>query len=362
MNFLNFIKEKKTIWERLKYEKRPIVIYGMGDGALKIFDKCRKYGIEIAAMFASDEFVRGQVFNGYPVERYRDICEKYDDFVILLAFGAFEEGLLNRIYSIASEHELLAPDLPLFSDESVDFDYVEKNAEKLAAAYGVLADDQSKRVFADQINYKLSGKIEYLKNSETPKSEVYENILKLNEHESFLDLGAYDGDTVREFIDEVHGRYNGICAVEPDVKNFRKLINNISAGNIEKCDCINVGVWDKADTLSFQNLAGRMSSLDLCGAGKKIRPIRVDTVDNIACGRDITIIKMDVEGVERQALISAKNTILSRQPKLMVSAYHRTSDFFELILLINSLNPNYKIYLRHHPYIPAWETNIYCTV
>lgn len=362
MERLNFIVEKETIWQRLKHIDKPIVIYGMGDGALKIFDKCQKYGIEIEAMFASDEFVRGQSFNGYRVERYSDICEKYDDFVVLLAFGAFEEGLLNKIYSIASEHELLAPDLPLFSDECVDFDYIEKNAQKLERAYKLLADEQSRKVFADQINYKLSGKIDYLKNSETKKEEVFKNIFSLTEDESFLDLGAYDGDTVREFIDAVKGKYRAICAVEPDVKNFRKLENNIAAQGIENCDCLNIGIWDKQDTMSFQNLAGRMSSLSLDDSGKKIRPVNVDTIDNISQGRDITLIKMDVEGVEEQALKSGKNTLNELKPKLMVSAYHKTSDFFELVLLINELEPDYKIYLRHHPYIPAWETNIYCTL
>ena len=55
-----------------------------------------------------------------------------------------------------------------------------------------------------------------------------------------------------------------------------------------------------------------------------------------------------------------KNTLKSFKPKLNFSAYHRFEDIFKLPLLINELNPEYKIYLRHHPYIPAWDTNIYC--
>ena len=33
---ISFIKEKVTCWEKLAAETRPIFIYGMGDGALKI--------------------------------------------------------------------------------------------------------------------------------------------------------------------------------------------------------------------------------------------------------------------------------------------------------------------------------------
>ncbi len=48
-------------------------------------------------------------------------------------------------------------------------------------------------------------------------------------------------------------------------------------------------------------------------------------------------------------------------PKLNLAAYHRFEDIFRLPLLIKKLNPDYQIYLRHHPYIPAWDTNLYCT-
>ena len=54
-----------------------------------------------------------------------------------------------------------------------------------------------------------------------------------------------------------------------------------------------------------------------------------------------------------------KNT-LKAKPKLNFAAYHRTEDIFRLPLLIHALNPTYRIFLRHHPYIPAWDTNLYC--
>ena len=46
----------------------------------------------------------------------------------------------------------------------------------------------------------------------------------------------------------------------------------------------------------------------------------------------------------------------------MVSLYHRNEDIFELPLLIQRINPKYKLYIRHKLYIPAWETNLYATV
>ena len=48
----------KTLWERLQSESRPIVLYGMGDGAEKIFSVCKERGIPVSGVMASDAFVR----------------------------------------------------------------------------------------------------------------------------------------------------------------------------------------------------------------------------------------------------------------------------------------------------------------
>lgn len=68
------------------------------------------------------------------------------------------------------------------------------------------------------LNFKVSGKTEYLFGCEKEKSDVYSEYLKLQSEEIMMDLGAYDGDTVREFLGAVNGRYRKIYAVEADPK------------------------------------------------------------------------------------------------------------------------------------------------
>jgi hypothetical protein len=70
------------------------------------------------------------------------------------------------------------------------------------------------------------------------------------------------------------------------------------------------------------------------------------------------LIKFDVEGAEAQALRGCRRLITEQHPKLCVSAYHRNEDLFALPQLVQSMG-DYQIYLRHHPYIPAWETIYY---
>ena len=42
---LPFIQETRSSWDKLKEEQRPIFIYGMGDGAIKIMTAMKSYGI-----------------------------------------------------------------------------------------------------------------------------------------------------------------------------------------------------------------------------------------------------------------------------------------------------------------------------
>ena len=113
----------------------------------------------------------------------------------------------------------------------------------------------------------------------------------------------------------------------------------------------------------FYNKAGRSSSFtDNISEQTKGKGYETDaiTVDSMLDGKPATLIKYDVEGAEREALLGSEQTIRRYKPRLIVSVYHRVGDMIELPLLIHEMNPDYKFYLRHHPYIPAWDTNIYC--
>ena len=66
------------VWQQLAQSEKPVVIYGMGNGAEKIISVLKDYNIEVADIFASDEFVRGHSFLGYKVLKYSDVCKKYN--------------------------------------------------------------------------------------------------------------------------------------------------------------------------------------------------------------------------------------------------------------------------------------------
>ena len=127
----------------------------------------------------------------------------------------------------------------------------------------------------------------------------------------------------------------------------------------------NAGAWSCDTVCEFISKGGRNSSLIPYEKGKPVNPSRIKEIemrslDSFVKDERITYIKYDVEGSESEALDGSKTVIKRDKPKLLVSLYHRTEDMFALPIKVTELNPSYKLYLRQHPYIPAWDMNLYC--
>lgn len=356
MTMLDFVAEKQSSWDFLKNTELPIFIYGMGDGAEKILRVFEEYGIVAAGFFASDEFVRGHYFKGHLVHSLSQIEKLIDDFIIVLAFGAGYESLYRRISQMAQRHILLAPDVPVVGEGLFTYEYCLQNAEKLQRVYDLLADDVSRQTFSDIVNFRISGKIDYLHRCTTEKSDVWENIIHLTENERYIDMGAYNGDTVQEFSELTGGRYEHIWAVEPDTRNFRKLTK--STQEMDNITLVNSAAWNENTELTFSDRSGRNSKLTEDG-GVKLKTVQTVSGDSLCA--NATLIKMDVEGAEAMAVAGCESSLKSGS-RLICALYHRTEDIFELPLLVNKINPELKLYIRHQLYIPAWETNLYCTL
>lgn len=356
-------------WQRLPFlaQDKPVVLYGMGNGADKLLRQLEHLGVQPDGIFASDEFVRGQSFAGWPVLTYTEAKQRFGQMVVLVCFGTERPEVLANINKIAAEQELYAPHLPLFGQALFDADFATHHQEQLQAAAQVWADTESKSVYENYLRYMWTGRIDYLQAVASPRQAVWP-LLRLGADEVYLDLGAYDGDTVREFASVVQGKWRQIWALEPDAKNFAKL--QISLNAMPQAQALQLAIWHNSGSLDFAGLAGRNSAVMepeaqvglLPKQTKKLLAVSAVSLDKLH--RDYlqsapTFIKMDVEGAEEQALLGGRHLLADFKPKLAVAAYHRTEDIFRLPLLIKELNPNYKLYLRHHPYIPGWETNIY---
>ena len=351
---------KSDMWDLLKTEKRPIVVYGMGNGADKLIKRLAEYDVEISDFFASDGFVRGHSFHGKRVKSFSEIKSEYSDFVILLSFASNRDEVLDMLEKIDSEFDMLVPDMPVAGEnEYFDREFYNANYSKIIKAYDSLADDDSKNAFASIINYKLTGKMKYLMSAFSTKDEMYSLMPK--DVSSYVDVGAYNGDTLFETV-KYFPCLDKAVAIEPDPKNFKKLEKNAANLKID-LTLFNAAAWSKCLGGVFTSSGNRNSSVNSTASFEhKQNEVELITVDSaVSSFDDLRYIKYDVEGAEQEAILGSAYTIEKYTPVLLISLYHRSRDIFELINYVNdNWGSKYGFYLRRLKCTPAWEINLIC--
>lgn len=349
--------ENDSLWVKLQKETRPIFLYGTGNGADKILDVCSRFSIPVEGVFASSDFVRNRTFRDMPVQSIANIREKYgDDIVVLLAFGTTLLSVAENIKAIAKYHTLYIPEVPLYGTDLFTYEYYLQHLDEIESAWELFADEESKKVYEDMIGFRLSGEPKLLANAES-MALSYEKILGGKTYRCAIDCGAYKGDST-EMMARVL-KPEKIIAVEPDPKTFLKLSAYAENETDSAVKAVNAAVGKECGTVEFMSSASRGSGKEGISKSAKCREVALLTVDEIAKGEPVDLLKLDVEGDEADAIDGAMETIKSCTPSMAISVYHRTEDIFSLTKRVKELLPDHSLYLRREECIPAWDITLF---
>ena len=350
---LEAITPLESLIDSLKSERRAIFLYGMGNGAEKIYEYLSSRGIEIKGIVASEGFLRGQSFLGFDVCSISAAEERYGSLCLVLCFG-LEGDKSHFLNDIRKKHRLVSPNLAVFGNEVCDKEFILANIEKFERVYEILSDELSKEIYLNLIKYNVTGDIDHLAygNGLNPPEEFYNHKLR------HIDVGAYDGDTVLEFASH-NTAYSDIIAFEPDHMTYKKLVRNIQG--IRNVTAENKAVCRHGGNITFASGGGRASHCD--ESGISIDCTSVDAYcgyTHIAAnGIPVGSIKIDAEGMDEDVICGAVNTIYCCKCNVGVALYHRAEDIIELPLLLRKHNNKYKFYLRKKEYVPAWDVFLY---
>lgn len=266
-------------------------------------------------------------------------------------------------YGYADDH------IKLYNFAFMDLDYTDKDfiydhIEDFERAYLKMADDRSRRIFVDILNYKITKDAGYLAKMSADVDDEHfqyfpEDIYDHSPQECFLDVGAYIGDTFSVFNEVYSDGWKHYYGLEADSYVFKELQRAIrsSGKHADKISLYKIAAWSEKTTLSFDENAGssRMSEKD----ERKANMVDADRIDNILKDAEITFIKMDIEGAEYNALTGMKELIKRNKPILAICVYHLRDDFYKLTDFIEDLMPNqYKYFMRQYRYTPT-ETVCY---
>lgn len=348
---------KYSLWDRLRESDKPIFLYGTGNGADKIIAALDQYNIKLTGVFASDGFVRDRYFHGFHVRAYSDVRSEYgDNIAVLLAFGTTLPDVRAFIEQLDKRHDLYIPDVPLYGGELFDMPYFQAHRTELDAARGLLFDEKSRALFDDAVNFRLSGKYEYLLDTEAVEKTLSE-LFAGRKIRSVVDGGAFRGDSAKIFADILSPEV--IYAVEADPKTYLKL-QKYAEGEIRcRIAAINAALSDFDGEVPYSSSGSRGAGEEGKNRRAKVSKTMCVKLDTALPEADISFIKLDIEGAEEAALRGGEALIKRCQPDMAVSLYHRTDDLFKLIFKLHELLPEHRLYLRRIDCIPMWDLTLY---
>ncbi|MDD1504997.1 FkbM family methyltransferase [Lysinibacillus sp. CNPSo 3705] len=331
-----------------KSESTFIVLFGAGEIGVEYLRYFRAHHIADRFLFCdNDSRKRGTQIEGVPVISFDDLKKKYSDSIILITSYQYSEEISVQLKENELHHNLIehivASDIAfylLFRNYSA---VVSMHTADFNTVYNMLADEQSKHVFYERINYCITGNREHLIPLKSEAPQYFESdIIALSEEEVFVDGGAFTGDTVEMFLEQTGGKYKRIYAFEPEELKHKQFLDKFAqSANIELIPC---GLWSQKDHLLFNAQGSVASGLSANGNIE----ISVISVDEALKGEPVTFIKMDIEGAELEALKGAEQTIREYKPKLAICVYHKPLDIVQIPLYLKQLVPEYKLFMRHY--------------
>lgn len=352
MNVLNILSDleiKEDVIIELKEEKLPLFMWGTGELATEINEYLKKNGIQISGVFVSDDYYDGtRIFDGKLVKRYSDIKE-YSKLNVIIGHSNYEKLCLieekenvNKVFYLFSVNYGIFHKTPMekIRDYQGEFENI----------YDLLDDEESKKVYLSFLKTRVSGNIKYLLEVYKKEMNFFNNdIFVINNKETYLDVGAFDGDTIRLFLKESGGKYCMIYALEPDSFNRKKLEEYVQKDNLQDVYISSKGAWNKKCTISFETVGDQISSVINDENYIVGETIDVEPIDDMFAYKDqVTLIKINyLEGVE-EALYGAQKILKEDKPKLALTIGFDCNNIRKIPKVIKEINPEYKLFLRYN--------------
>lgn len=169
---------------------------------------------------------------------------------------------------------------------------------------------------------------------------------------TYIDVGAYDGNSI-EPVQAFYGeRLKKCVAFEPDGDSRNRLKRYLEEHDIaEITDIFPYALGDKNTQTRFSS-TGLTSKVDRTGDAI-LEQRSFDSLDGIKIVGD-AMVKMDIEGSEMDALRGMASFIQQSRPYLAVCIYHKAEDLLEIAEFIKRLNPGYRLYIRGGWHTECW--------
>lgn len=349
---------ESTTFDRLAHPYGgSLVLFGAGFMGSKALRALREAGIEPLAFADDNRSLQGSRIDEVDVLSPEEASARFGQsaaFVVTLLRPEvpFSETA-HRLHGLGCARVLSA--ISLFwkwPQTTLPHSFVDlpskivRQAEDVRRAYRLLADDESRRHFVAQIRYRMMLDLDAFP-PELPVAEQYfpDDLIRPLADETFVDCGAFDGDTVKAFLQRRGSAFGRLLALEPDPVNCANLRAYVESFLPRMRDRIDVLALAASDFDGESRFSGKGTNGSFLSETGDVH-VECGRLDTILAGIRPTYIKMDIEGAELAALAGAREVTVRTLPVLAICVYHEQDHLWRIPLYLHSLSIRYKLYLR----------------
>ena len=327
-------------------------LYGLGFLGRWALPHLRDKGVRLVSCYDTNAALTGTRVEGLPVRAASELKLDGPDFLFITARHA-----VRPVSAMLSGLKI--------PHASYDAWHVAANFDAFRHVHDrLLGDERSKEVLRAVLMAMLTGDRSYC--ATVAERDQYFCLPPFYgwEKESYVDAGAFVGDSAERFIWSHNGLFSKLYAFEPGPRQFAALklrfqrLTEEWALEPASIALVNAGLGEAAGTVSAGSLNGQMTSFAV-NSGDAGTSVDVVSLDRYLDGAPITFLKADVEGMEMSLLKGAQQTIGRCRPKIAICVYHYPTDIPDIAGYLASLVPDYKFALRHHS-PQLMETVLYC--
>ncbi|MBB5336848.1 FkbM family methyltransferase [Pectinatus brassicae] len=350
INIVDNYHKKNSIIEQIKMDKNKLILWGCGDLAKVVLKYLRKNKINLTACVVDFSVEENEIFDNIPVLSRRKLREKNEYYSVIIGHSHYDkekeiiqEKNIEKVYAITS--------ICYDQEKIIPYDFIIKHKDEFQKNFELFDDKKSKENMCAYFNARINDDFKYILDCDISEKTYFNNdVFKLSECESFIDIGAYNGDTIKMFLNAVNNKYEYILALEPEKNNYKELEKYISKEKIKNIDTLNIGTWNKNKKLYF-NIDETSGSSIVKKESKQV--IVVKMLDNICKSKKVTLIKINFLSGVLETIEGAAEILKTQTPKLAIVVGFDEWSLLKIPLKIKEIQPNYKVYLRYNSAMPA---------
>ena len=339
-----------TVYEKMRAIRYPVWIWGAGSMAQAVADRLQAHGIATAGYFVDVEDFRDET-GGRKVLSLRALEQQGQDISVVVGHGHPEKAEQILQNPIVKQVFVIDHPYPQYVPRKENLAKIE-TCVSTPAFLDAMYDEASLRCLHHWLDFhKGLLKEEFYRGARPLLDNLFGFApLKISEHERYVDAGAWDGDTVKEFLSATQGKVEKVFAFEPGDDGYQRLSSTF-AGD-ERVACYQYALGSASGYASVAK-GGGTQSMHLAMDGNS-GSIPVVSLDEVLLDREPTIIKVSVPFLFCDVLKGASRLMETLRPRFIVDIiWDDGSSFIPAVQRFLQAGQGYRIAFRYRLAMPT---------